>query len=568
MHSHLRAEAVKCPFDSCNEKARRHDNLMRHIRKSHLKAHGAEDPDRAQELDDNCSKAVKAKFRRNVKSQGAAFELIESILRWDNAAAALILAADRGLIDCPTIDFCSWCSLSKMSLLFCFVHENQVNRVEQLIGLGANINVTHPRSRKTPLHMSSERGFEEITEVLLKHGANIDPKSDDGTTPLYAAIACGHISTVRLLIARGASVECLQGHFPLHKAVKPGIESYVSCTRSGSPSDYKHIIEVLLRQGFPVDDRLDGGETALQKALLAGRVDIMKLLIDHGADPDASNIPGRTALHTASKYGELEMAELLINSGAKANASDCTGRTALHTASKYGELEMAELLINSGAKADASDCMDRTALHEASEYDKLEMVELLINSRAKIDASDSTGQTALHKALWCDKLEIAELLINSGAKVDAPDHNGWTPFAVAILMGRRDIVRHLLGDASRRGKLMEDRNPQGRSALLAPSASGQSSIVQLLLELGAEISIRDEHSWTLLEAAAAKGQEGVVQILLDHHLKLGIGIGRAYQRAVRYGHDGVASLLLAFQAEPSHGPNDGVYQALEVGTMP
>ena len=91
----------------------------------------------------------------------------------------------------------------------------------------------------------------------------------------------------------------------------------------------------------------------------------------------------RAALHLASINGHLEIVKLLLESGANVHIKDKGDQTALHLASRNGHLEIVKLLLESGANVNIKDKNGQTALHYASRYHKSEVVNLLENWKMK-----------------------------------------------------------------------------------------------------------------------------------------------------------------------------------------
>lgn len=110
----------------------------------------------------------------------------------------------------------------------------------------------------------------------------------------------------------------------------------------------KEITELLISKGADVNTKSEYGRTALHSAASCNNIEVMKLLILHGADVNAKDY-GVTALHYAAKYNHIKAAELLISHGADVNAKDYNKMTALDYATQNDFKEIAELLISNGA---------------------------------------------------------------------------------------------------------------------------------------------------------------------------------------------------------------------------
>ena len=512
MQYHLRADRVKCPYDSCEESGGRHDNLMRHIRRTHLQTLGPDDRDHIQDIIDKCAQALREKFEKASKSQTGTYAFLEKVFRWDNAAAARTLESDHALIDNDYYDGRGGCQ----PFIFHAIKHNKLDRVEQLIKLGAKVNVKDS-FKQTPLHAACSSGFDRIIEILVGHGAEIGARCKWGTTPFSKALSSGHVSTMRLLISSGASIESHRYGSPFCAAASTG--------------------------NLPLFHFFQEIETLR---------DLRSLSLD------SPGYSGYSPLALAIKHGHAETTEYLLEQRAAfiipSNYYSCYN--SLIWASRLGHKDVVQVLLKRGVSVDGRDGYDLTALQNASRKGHSCVVKLLVDFGADISARDRAGRTELHDAADRGLSEVAKVLIDSGAKVNARDESGWTPLALATLKGHRDVVRHCCADESRRGRLIEDRNPQGRNALHAASARGHAEIVELLLDSGADVRIRDDYSWSPLETAAAEGHEKVVRILLDHHLRLGIDIGRALRQASIRGHDRVVSLLSLHRSEPCHRPDE------------
>lgn len=101
-------------------------------------------------------------------------------------------------------------------------------------------------------------------------------------------------------------------------------------------------------------------------AALAGHVEIMRLLLDMGANVNGTSAAMVTALMEAAATGLTEGCQLLIARGAKADQVDRDGWTALMCAALNGHVDVLRVLLDHGAKVDPTDHRDRTALHHAT----------------------------------------------------------------------------------------------------------------------------------------------------------------------------------------------------------
>jgi Ankyrin repeats (3 copies)/Ankyrin repeat len=125
-------------------------------------------------------------------------------------------------------------------------------------------------------------------------------------------------------------------------------------------------VKMLIKSGINLNIKYKFyGWTALHYAVEFGKLDIVKALINAGADLNTRNIYGRTALHLAACGIKLDIVKALINAGADLNAKEEDGWTALHLAACYGNLDIVKALINAGADLNTQTSYGRTALHLA-----------------------------------------------------------------------------------------------------------------------------------------------------------------------------------------------------------
>ena len=148
-----------------------------------------------------------------------------------------------------------------------------------LIDCGANPNAESD-GRETPLYLASKYGRQDIARLLLEHSADANHQNAFGVTPLTAAWQEGHIENVQLLLDYGADVKSRDncGRSPLHVVLQEG-----------------HHSDILL---------LDPRDPPLLKpnpAFLEHRLDIVTLLLEHGADANYPDNYGETPLHIASQ---------------------------------------------------------------------------------------------------------------------------------------------------------------------------------------------------------------------------------------------------------------------------
>lgn len=197
-------------------------------------------------------------------------------------------------------------------------------------------------------------------------------------------------------------------------------EDGVSALMLASYHGFKPIAETLLQHGAKVDARDNRQETALR---LAGSAhpDVVKMLLEHRADPNVRDFYGKTLLVALCEAGadrDPETLRLLLEHGADPNIGGDNGAPLLYAINlgQHGNAEIARLLLAHGAKPDAKDRSDTPALICAVEKHNPEIVQALIAAGVSLNATDSLGRTALKVAEDNQLTDIAALLKKAGGK--------------------------------------------------------------------------------------------------------------------------------------------------------
>ena len=143
-------------------------------------------------------------------------------------------------------------------------------------------------------------------------------------------------------------------------------------------------------------------------AVRAGNPEIVRLLINAGADVDASNDFGSTPLLRAVEVVNLEIVELLLNAGADVDASDDFKSAPLLYAANHGHTDIVAMLLRYGANANIKDSVGNTPLHLCAYYGDIHMAKMLVQYGVDINAKNRFGSKAIETA----RHEIAEYLLN------------------------------------------------------------------------------------------------------------------------------------------------------------
>ena len=307
-------------------------------------------------------------------------------LLWASPAASslsIITLIDLGAdVSAQTFLFSRVCFLGRTAL-HAAIHGNNAAVVKVLLANNADAEVRDYRGH-APLHISSLKGFTNISQLLIDSGCIVNRRGARGETPLQSAVRSNNLAHVELLLKNNANADVW---------------------------DYS-------------------GDTPLHISSLKGFTNISQLLIDSGCEINARNDSGESPLHSAVRSNNLAHVELLLKNNANADVQDTWGKTPLHISTREGFSNISQLLIDSGCMVNRRDCGGKTPLHSAVRSNNLAHVELLLKNNANADVQDTWGETPLHISTREGFSSISQLLIDSGCNKNLKNKASKTPLDV------------------------------------------------------------------------------------------------------------------------------------------
>jgi len=314
--------------------------------------------------------------------------------------------------------------------------------------------------KATALHLATLRNRHEAIRLLIERGADLNRRDfPDNATPLHFAAAHGDLDTVRLLVEAGADID---GHGDDYAV---GVLGWATCFNQVRREVAAYLLE-------------HGASFNIWTAIALDRSDELRAMI--AADPSlltarmSRNQHRRTPLHHAAAKNRPQMVQLLLEVGADPNATDATGVTALTTAWQEqagaavvsaltsagssidlvsainaGNLDQAEAMLRENPSRIGPDGTDTIALHLAVNKKDLTALRWLLAHGAAVSAKRvmwDCNHTALHMSVESGAIEIARLLLDAGADPNIRDDKynatalGWAEF-----FGRPDFVELIRG---------------------------------------------------------------------------------------------------------------------------
>jgi ankyrin repeat protein len=312
--------------------------------------------------------------------------------------------------------------------VFCGMHDVATFLI---IDCSQNVNAQGFVVKETPLHVAARYGRVDIAQLLLEHGADADAKaqSDNNNTPLHLASQGGHVEVAEVFIDHGAATDArnYMNYTPLLLASKVG---------------HVEIARVLLENGAAMDARNYANRTPLVLASQYGHAEVVRVLLEHGADTEDRCMSDSNPLHWASMGGHVEVARVLLEHGVDVKSQDRSNKTALHWA--QGK-KVAQLLLKHGADANAIDIRRRTPLHHASEDGHVGVARVLLEHGVDANAQDADNLTPLHLASSDGRYpDVIRLLLQYGSDIHAWSGKRQTPLMKATAAGNHSIMQLLL----------------------------------------------------------------------------------------------------------------------------
>jgi ankyrin repeat protein len=173
--------------------------------------------------------------------------------------------------------------------------------------------------------------------------------------------------------------------------------------------------------------------------------EIVKLLLDHGADIGAADFLGTPALASAVSHGYYATTRLLLDHGADVNGRSNTGEPVLFYDYFDADNALLRLLLDRGAAVNAADSNGNTMLiHACSAGAQAGRIELLLDRGADVNAMNRRGRTALMEAAYRNRPDLIALLLHRGAKTDLHDRKGNTALMIARKRGKREAMKTLM----------------------------------------------------------------------------------------------------------------------------
>ncbi|KIW00088.1 uncharacterized protein PV09_08274 [Verruconis gallopava] len=385
---------------------------------------------------------------------------------------------------------------SRVALLHA-IQNKDCSAVERLLDDGADI------SDPNLLIRACLNGDEEIVRVLLLFGADTNAADGNGYTPLYAAVKASLVEAVEMLMKYGANPNLSAGpeevtplvvasnernfeivHLLLMYGADPAMIMGCGNTpliASINKTVPPRIIELMLDYETDPNAKNREGTTPLFVAIQTVRLDLMALLLDHGANP---NLPGPKHPLWPSTY-HAEALQLMLNRGADTNKSPGI----MELASSLKNIDSISILLDHGVSPNIKKDGIYTPLCSAIRDNSVEIVDLLLANGA--DPNLPASEYPHFKCITHDRVHILPKLLAAGTNLNEPAGI----LETAVAHNHTEGLKWLLAQ----GVDPNARNEDGRTALTTAIRDNRVELVDLLLANGADPNVRGE-DWPLIMA--------------------------------------------------------------------
>lgn len=384
-----------------------------------------------------------------------------------------------------------------------------------LIDYGANLFSAHEKGKDGPLHYAAKHGHIEVVSLLLEKGIDVNIKGAWGNTALYYAATYGKsLDLVKILLEGGAQINAMDqdGTNALFKLID-GNEDNVEIARllidNGAKLEdkgyggalywaarrgKKKIVELLIERGLNVNSTdYKKKEKAVIGAMMRKHYDIVKILLEHGADPYTEAEYDGSLLQQAADLGDQDLVKIILEKQKEKKTKPGKPRQsavkksragALVKAAEKGNLKIVKLLLESGVDINEKLCdREENPLMKTAAFGKIEVIKYLLEKGADITARDDRGNTALLYAASMGEDEAVKALLYHGAHINEKNNLNWNAFMQACFTGRYSTVKLLLELGSPTDEIDQEK---GATALSLAKHIGNAKIVELLQNNGAK----------------------------------------------------------------------------------
>ncbi|WP_196885133.1 ankyrin repeat domain-containing protein [Aureivirga sp. CE67] len=288
---------------------------------------------------------------------------------------------------------------------------------------------------RSALTLAAACNYTDVMECLIANGAdiNLNNEGDLGYTPIETAAREGKLEAVQLLIDHGAEIDkgntintnallaaCI-GRFDevVKLLLDNGADIHHKDNNGQTALDYLCRYAISWSNNVTITETIDGVTTEKENTSFQEHTRILELLLSRGANPNLETAYNYTAFQIAVVTDSVGFIDVLLKHGADINYVNSNGATALYLAASNNiSEEMLQLLLENKADYNFQTSLGNSPLHIAANHGDTKFCEMLLSSGANIDIENESKGTPLLYAVWNKKIDTAKILLEKGARTD------------------------------------------------------------------------------------------------------------------------------------------------------
>ncbi len=398
-----------------------------------------------------------------------------------------------------------------------------------------NTKVTFPEDGNLSyISVNNKNKLIQLKELNLDETALFDAIKENNPEKVKQIFTTIHTDKTSL-----SEIKDSDNRIPLHIALDFGLTDMATC---------------LKEIGFDINQINTGGDTALHTFSSTGNRNLVQWLLDHQANVNLKNDSGVTPLFAAVHHYHLDIAEMLLNAGADINATDDDDNLVIYELiedltlgiEKKAKLEsgcsLVKMLVNKGIAINRKNNCGESSFMKMCSAKYPELVDLMLSKGAEINDRDNNSETPLFYAVRAGNIRITEMLVTAGVEVNTVNEGGEYPLELAFNDQMVEIVQLLLQHGADVSCLPEDadlgfQHLDINKRLLDAAMHGNHEVIEALLNKGADINTISEMGYTPLMWSVMKDYYiGASRLLMEAGANLNI-----------QNHKGDTALLIALK---------------------
>ncbi|XP_067678535.1 ankyrin repeat domain-containing protein 50-like [Haliotis asinina] len=412
------------------------------------------------------------------------------------------------------------------------------------------------------LNSASKTGdIRKVKEILSQGHVDIDCKERIGRTPVMWAAGEGHKEVVDLLVSRGANLSIRDGF---------GLTILHSACLGGDVDLVKNVIS---QNMLDINGRVHCGRTAVMMAAENRHRDVVKLLVDKGADVSVVDETGDNIIHCACMGGDVGVVKYILSkSMVDVDRRGSNKMTPIMVAKNYKHREVVDLLVSKWPDGSLKYYKHRSILQSACRKGNIDMVKFILSQNTvSINTGWKATITPIMIAAEMGHKEVVKLLVSSGADVSLADNKGDNILHYACQGGHTETVKYILSQN------MSDINSRGfqkMSPLMRAALMGHREVMKLLASKGADVLQLDLGGDNILHYACRGGHIETVEYILSQNMldinSRGCRKMTPVMSAGQEGHKEVVELLVENNADLSlvnNGNNNILHLVCQQGRL-